>query len=222
MPFQFKKKHVLEAIKRADKESKTWLGETYPEASKTRFVKFKGKDYDIKPLGRLASEIAGQEIEINYNPDVFARYFNELGFETVNYFNCDKDFYNRQKKLIEVLSRPNQAKFRTGVLANFDGRCLISGLSTRNALQAAHIIPVAEGGSDETHNGIPLRADIHLLFDAGHISIDPDTLTVNVDGSIKDDYKEFDGLDVSEEISDTGQEEQFRDAFKKRAEIGNS
>ncbi|MCX7112170.1 MAG: HNH endonuclease signature motif containing protein [Proteobacteria bacterium] len=53
------------------------------------------------------------------------------------------------------------------------GRCLLTGEVIPEILEAAHIIPVENGGSDETANGICLRKDIHGLFDAGHIRLTP-------------------------------------------------
>lgn len=42
-----------------------------------------------------------------------------------------------------------------------------------NVLQAAHIKPHAYGGPESADNGLPLRADIHCLFDAGLLNIKP-------------------------------------------------
>jgi len=39
------------------------------------------------------------------------------------------------------------------------------------ALEAAHIRPWAQGGTHETFNGLPLRRDLHRLFDLGYISV---------------------------------------------------
>ena len=41
-------------------------------------------------------------------------------------------------------------------------------------LEAAHIKPVQYKGSDHASNGICLRADIHQLFDMGHLRIKSD------------------------------------------------
>lgn len=41
-------------------------------------------------------------------------------------------------------------------------------------LEAAHIRPWAEGGVHEVPNGIPLRRDLHRLFDLGYVTIRPD------------------------------------------------
>jgi hypothetical protein len=77
----------------------------------------------------------------------------------------------RQRILISVMSRPNQAIFRDSVLTAFNGRCFLSDEAVADVLEAAHIVPVAERGSDSVDNGLCLRVDIHRLYDAGHIRL---------------------------------------------------
>jgi hypothetical protein len=83
------------------------------------------------------------------------------------------DFVERQKVLREILGRPGQAKFRKDVLAGAGGACAVTGTQLEAALEAAHIIPVSEHGADTAANGLCLRSDIHTLFDAGHVRIEP-------------------------------------------------
>ena len=62
-------------------------------------------------------------------------------------------------------------KFR-GKILGLDGECVITGEKTDKALEAAHVVPVKEGGKDSLDNGIILRADIHRLYDARLFRID--------------------------------------------------
>lgn len=71
-------------------------------------------------------------------------------------------------------SRPQQQQFRHNLLENIP-RCPITGVTVREVLQAAHIKPHAYGGPEEMDNGLPLRADIHNLFDAGLLLLIPYT-----------------------------------------------
>ena len=41
-------------------------------------------------------------------------------------------------------------------------------------LEAAHIVPVTNGGADTEDNGLCLRVDIHRLFDSGNIRLKAD------------------------------------------------
>lgn len=79
----------------------------------------------------------------------------------------------RQRTITTVLSRPGQPRFRKQVLKLSDNQCLLTGEKISEILEAAHIIPVTSGGTDEKDNGICLRVDIHRLFDSGNIRIQP-------------------------------------------------
>lgn len=80
----------------------------------------------------------------------------------------------RQRMFTSVLARPNQARFRESVFTASDGRCLLTGDSMGEILEAAHIIPVTNGGADTPDNGLCLRVDIHRLFDSNNLRIRPD------------------------------------------------
>jgi len=41
-------------------------------------------------------------------------------------------------------------------------------------LEAAHIRPYAAGGEHAVSNGLPLRRDLHRLFDLGYVTVTPD------------------------------------------------
>jgi len=80
----------------------------------------------------------------------------------------------RKKKLAEILARPEQPLFRRNILIAFQNKCIITGVDLPDVLEAAHIIPVRKNGNDRIANGLCLRSDIHSLFDAGHLRIEPD------------------------------------------------
>ena len=71
------------------------------------------------------------------------------------------------------------AAFRRKVLDAYDDTCAATGLRIVNGggraeAQAAHIVPVEEGGPDAVQNGIALSATAHWLFDCHLISIGED------------------------------------------------
>lgn len=78
----------------------------------------------------------------------------------------------RQRVQASILARPQQAKFRREVLAACNGKCLLTGVGLKEALEAAHIKPIRDGGSDNVSNGLCLRSDIHALFDTGHLRVE--------------------------------------------------
>lgn len=82
--------------------------------------------------------------------------------------------------------RPGQAGFRERVLARYGGQCCISGCRIAALVEAAHIIPYRGDQSDDVSNGLLLRVDMHRLFDAHLVSINPATLEVEVASVIDD------------------------------------
>jgi putative restriction endonuclease len=58
----------------------------------------------------------------------------------------------------------------------YEYRCAITGLTV--LLEAAHIKPVSEGGSDHIRNGILFHKAVHAAFDSFLFTIGPDFLTV--------------------------------------------
>ena len=82
---------------------------------------------------------------------------------------------NEQRYIVcEAKRRIGQEEFRKRLLDIYKNRCAITGDSVQPLLQAAHILPYAQGGSHDDSNGILLRADFHVLFDEGYITISPD------------------------------------------------
>lgn len=55
-------------------------------------------------------------------------------------------------------------------------------------LHAAHIRSFSERGPNKPQNGLLLRADVHILFDKGYITVTPD-LHVEVSKKIKEEYE---------------------------------
>ncbi|MDR0648804.1 MAG: HNH endonuclease [Synergistaceae bacterium] len=76
----------------------------------------------------------------------------------------------RKRVEIQRTTRPNQARFRRDVLQAY-GRCVITNVTMPEVLEAAHIKPYKYKGEDTIANGFPMRMDIHLLFDSGHLRI---------------------------------------------------
>ena len=71
------------------------------------------------------------------------------------------------------------AAFRRAVLGAYEDTCAATGIRIINGggraeAQAAHIVPVGDGGPDDVQNGIALSATVHWLFDRYLISIGED------------------------------------------------
>jgi putative restriction endonuclease len=79
-----------------------------------------------------------------------------------------------------VRDRPGQQQFKFAVLKRYGPKCGVCDVSVVDLLQAAHIIPKEQRGTDDPRNGLVLCANHHLAFDAGLFAIDPDTLALRV------------------------------------------
>ena len=90
--------------------------------------------------------------------------------------------------------RPAQGNFRSALLGRYGGECCITGCRVDTLLEAAHIIPYMGDHSDDVTNGLLLRVDLHRLFDAHLVTINPTTFTVEVAAEVDDaGYQAFHG-----------------------------
>lgn len=90
--------------------------------------------------------------------------------------------------------RPAQGNFRSALLGRYGGECCITGCKVDTLLEAAHIIPYMGDHSDDVANGLLLRVDLHRLFDAHLVTINPTTFTVEVAAEVNDaGYQAFHG-----------------------------
>jgi len=100
----------------------------------------------------------------------------------------------RAKRFAQVEVRTQQAAFRKAVFLACEGRCVISGCSIPEALEAAHL----EGrswrdGDNAASDGILLRRDLHALYDTGLLSFAEGVL-VQLSPSVRDHYGAFEGV----------------------------
>lgn len=86
-----------------------------------------------------------------------------------------------------VRPRLGQRSFRFAVLDAYGGACAVTTEHSLPVLDAAHIRPYGQGGAHAVSNGLPLRNDLHRLFDLGYLTVKPD-LTVAVSGRLRDEY----------------------------------
>lgn len=103
------------------------------------------------------------------------------------------DSEQRAARFAKVEVRSQQSAFRNAVYRACQGRCVVSGCSVPEALEAAHV----KGrhwrlGHNSAKDGILLRRDLHALYDRGLLQIDADGL-VMLDTSVRRYYVEFEG-----------------------------
>lgn len=88
--------------------------------------------------------------------------------------------------------------FKFNILKRFEGRCLITNIDVTEMLDAAHIIPVASGGTEDPNNGLLLSASVHRALDAGLWAINPISLRIETKASGPDAKRmKLDQVDLS-------------------------
>lgn len=106
-----------------------------------------------------------------------------------------------------VRVRVNQGFFRAAVLAAYDARCCITGLSVPELLNASHIIPWSVDIRNRTNpqNGLCLNAIHDRAFDLGLVTVTPDLKVkvsaklkaLSADGSVREFFLRWDHHAVS-------------------------
>lgn len=105
---------------------------------------------------------------------------------------------NREVPLALRPVRQGQRTFRDALMRIYDGKCVVTGCAVRCALDAAHIVPwTGDPELDRPENGLLLRRDIHALFDAGLINVDPTSSRIKIDPSLlTPDYSDLEDIIV--------------------------
>ncbi|MFI8072952.1 HNH endonuclease [Streptomyces sp. NPDC086033] len=96
-------------------------------------------------------------------------------------------------RFAEVRTRVGQAAFRTALLLAQGETCAISGPAPAVVLEAAHLYSYAETGEHHDFGGLLLRRDLHRLFDAGLITVNPETNLLDIDPTL-DAYPAYMGF----------------------------
>ncbi len=87
-----------------------------------------------------------------------------------------------------IRPRLGQSSFRIAVLEAYDRRCAVTGEHSLPVIEASHIKPYAAGGDHAVVNGLPLRRDLHRLFDLGFVTVRPN-LRFDVSRSLRDKWQ---------------------------------
>jgi putative restriction endonuclease len=87
--------------------------------------------------------------------------------------------FERRRKIVSASIAVRDARFRSRVVAAYEGACAFCGLGA-GLVEAAHVVPVSTGGSDEPANGVAACPTHHAAFDRGLIVVGDDlSITVN-------------------------------------------
>jgi len=79
-----------------------------------------------------------------------------------------------------VRRRRGQREFRFHLLEQFGEVCAVSGRQPPQVLEAAHLYSYAARPEHERNGGLLLRRDVHSLFDANLLTVNPSSLRVEI------------------------------------------
>jgi putative restriction endonuclease len=87
-----------------------------------------------------------------------------------------------------VKPRLGQGAFRVAVTDAYGRACAVTHEHSLPVLEAAHILPYAQGGIHDLSNGLLLRSDLHRLFDLGYVTVTPG-LRLEVSARLRSEYE---------------------------------
>ena len=152
----------------------------------------------VRPLSqRDFSEIVQYGIRETLNPDNTIRLGLELDKIDADTRALLADASNHSERRIEqiLLNRKvREANFRRTVCAAYEDTCAFTKLRIINGggraeVQAAHILPVQDGGPDIIQNGLALSATAHWLFDRHLVSVSEEYQLLVADNRIPSEFR---------------------------------
>lgn len=166
-----------------------WIHRT-PGAVALKLVNFASLDPQVRASGRLGMGNASRLDEriwqeLNQDWDAVA---NEAAHSFEHYSNehgvpPGSDVADEVPEIAEgktvtalVKVRVNQARFRKAMLAGYNARCCVSGLSLPQLLVASHIVPWSSDVKNRLnpHNGLLLSVLHDKAYDVGLMTVLPD------------------------------------------------
>lgn len=97
------------------------------------------------------------------------------------------------RRMGAIRVRRGQAKFRAELIGAYGGQCAVTGTRVEELLEAAHIVPHAQGANYRVSNGLLLRADVHTLYDLHFLSVDERYRVFLSNSLMLTDYRRYHG-----------------------------
>lgn len=144
-----------------------------PELQKRNII---GMKHGSKSEELIWHEFNNDWEELSYQSELLLAKFKKQPVEKVaNIYTEDLPKEGKDKETI-VKTRVNQTFFRNMVLASYDNRCCVTGLSIPELLVASHIIPWSKDKKNRLNprNGLCLNVLHDKAFDTGLLTITPD------------------------------------------------
>jgi putative restriction endonuclease len=158
------------------------IGRT-PSAVAWKLVNFASLDPSLQARG-----IKGATNSSKLDKEIWEEFYNNwdhLAFESEMLYNnanqqqIDEDEFEMktgEEKERMIMARVNQSFFRSTLLASYNNKCCVTGISKTELLIASHIVPWARDGKNRLNprNGILINALHDKAFEYGYITISKD------------------------------------------------
>lgn len=189
------------------------LGRT-PSALNMKIGNFGRLDPELKKQGitglihgskleeEVWNEFYGNWDDLSYESERLIADYMDESIDKISTINSDNLPQGEDRETI-IKRRVNQSFFRSAVLASYNLKCCVTGLSIPDLLTACHIKPwtLDEKNRTNPHNGLCLNELHHKAFDKGYFTISPnyDILVSNYlkdflpDSSIYEYFIRYDG-----------------------------
>lgn len=79
-----------------------------------------------------------------------------------------------------IKARRGRTDLRKQLLKAYDNRCAMTGACVTDLLEVAYVMPYPDGDVHSTSNTMPLRSDLHTLWDLNLLGVDPESNRIAV------------------------------------------
>jgi hypothetical protein len=167
-----------------------------------KYCKFVEANYDTN-VPDTGKNLTGRKEHPTTNKELFTTDrtaeqiidMEDIDIEDDQYLEVTDEDIGQIKLVVKKRDEHEQHEFRLGALRIYGEKCAVSGKRSKTTLEAAHIIPFNVSHNYDLENCILLSTEIHQLFDSGHLSINPDTLCVELSASddtfAREEYEQY-------------------------------
>jgi hypothetical protein len=149
--------------------------------------------------------ILDKNINNTINLSIFNDY-KKFGYDSKEFLNIDLQFLSNLYNVI--LTEPSkvrldQKEFRMELLKKY-GKCIVSGNTCIDELEACHLVEVKDDGTYDLSNGILLEANLHKTFDKYIWCINPDSKMIEVKNGTNSSINKYKNkiIEIDDDIID--------------------
>ncbi|VVB94186.1 HNH endonuclease [uncultured archaeon] len=144
-----------------------------PELQKRNIA---GMSHGSKSEEKIWNEFHGNWEALAFESELLLARFKDEPIEISANINLDNIPNEGKEREATIKARVNQNFFRSAILASYDNKCCITGISIPELLIASHIVPWSKDERNRLnpHNGLCLNLLHDKAFDRGLITITED------------------------------------------------